>query len=95
MKSVGTGQQPQQMESASSMPPPEDATVAQIHQTMSIEDGSNRSQPSGSNAQRPVRGTIFAGIIQTLPVTVRGNYSSKESQTILITRGNGQLRLSR
>ena len=59
MKSVGTGQQPQQMESPSSMPPP-DATVAQIHQTMSIEDGSNRSQPSGSNAQRPARGKICA-----------------------------------
>ena len=62
MKSVGIGQQPQQMESLSSMPPP-DAKVAQVHQTMSIEDGSNRSQLSGSNAQRPVRGTICAGII--------------------------------
>ena len=60
MKSVGTGQQLQQMESPSSMPPP-DAKVTQIHQTMSIEDGSNRSQLSGSNAQRPDGGTICAG----------------------------------
>jgi len=62
MKSVGTGQQPQQMEPPSSMPPP-DATVAQIHQTMSIEDGSNRSQLSGSNAQRPVRGDCVESVL--------------------------------